>query len=850
MKAFPSLFWLLLLLPLGTRAGLYDSVRGIVQQELSTKAAEQEVSAFIASVYEGWKITTDQIDASVSGDWNKLCARTGEPNFNRADCLQLHEEIRRLASDEHRVRSYGRKLQGIATSYEMAISELPRGIVRLPVDFNGVVTMWGTGTGAIRMQNPGSMLRTRELTESEQKALDPIIEDLSERLAGMSKERRVAAVWRYRYGVRLVRGDREPLHEEPVILDADPGTERQYLAKQWDKTEKLLMQIWNNLPDDFDPPLARDEPAYYIINAPLPDGAILWARTDGDPERGYPLGDIGLYWDMPLEPVLPSLMREDVDACKDEADDPADCSELSGPILGGTYPPEPVDEEEEPVDGVGLCSQPLNRRGFLCRPIEAEPGQCPKPDADPDAITVTSCLERGTERRTLAGGDVCREFTWRETPGDVYNEPVDDPTQQCAVASADISCGSCPFGFGGFAQHKDADGHIKICLEENNAAPATYILLHELVHATQYCGFDVGYDPYKKAEEKVEKEAGPGENVEELKKQARIKVCCQAEGEAYRHQCDQMEQDGAFEDADGNPVYINGMELNAESCAEVYVDHSCLTRYEGLCHGTRDYGDASEMEQFINQMHAQISANTDVPKSCSEAIDPEKMDARVKARLKQLQPGFDVCTPMHETTYANKIGNNLCYIGQCAEQSREEYRIQGGRTPSVVGSQAFPWDSPLAYTPMGTLILEPPAVRNIFPSYNPRLISHELDLALCQLVGLPSFTPPILCALDAQRRLSRPLNDPVSTVQSLLSQQGLQEEEESTVRTAAPGLGARIGAELYGRYMHDAVRSLAGMLRLANQLYADIESVEFPDQMCTFDAVLPAEKDLGLDEDE
>lgn len=841
MNRFASLLWLLLLLPATASAGLYEDTKTLVEKELSTAEVEDYLAAYIAAVFQPTYpgITPGHVQRSIESDWPGLCDKIDKGNLdlNRVDCAALQQRVKNLITNEQRVRSLGRKLQSIATGYEIALSELPDGTLRLPVEFAGIANMWGTGTGAVKqlsgsgvLTGSGHNIRTRILTQSEQNAVQPHINRLSAALEALDEEQRTAAAWRYRYGYRFIGNERSPSFSPPVYSQADKGTERQFLNKRWQDVERALEAIWDSLPITFDPPLARGEAAYFLIKAELPSGITLWARTDGESNQ-HPLGDVGLQFKFPLEPVLPSLLPDGYMKCLENGGSPATCASLGQAILGGTYPPAPVPE----TDDVGLCSQPVGLRGYLCRPIQetAERPCSDEDDDDPNTIKLTTCGNIDLfPRYSAAGPGVCRELEWRSEPGNLFREAVEDPQRQCAVTRVDIRCGDCG-PTQALTEAKQANGHISICLGPS-PLPATYYLLHELTHASQQCGKPVGDNPYAA----IDADASLDINQKNRKK---VGTCCQLEGEGYRVQCDAMERDGGFLDADGNPIVINGITMNAETCAELYTDYSCKERFGGGCFPTRDYGSMQTMFSSITTMESMVAAAVqgEVAATCEEAKALTTADLRVVSKLQELQPGYDVCTPLNESEYANRIGNNLCYIGQCAEQSLEEYRIQGGMIPNGAGAESFPWDAPLAYSPKATLVLDPPSSRASFPAYNPRLIAQKMDLALCQLVGLPSMTPPVLCAISENQRLTSPLIDPLLTVQSLLQQQQSQTDETAAALTGLSGYGARIGADLYGHYLREAVRSLAGMLDIANQLFDDIESIDFPSEMCPVDSRLP-----------
>lgn len=443
----------LFLLPVGAAAageGLYDLFRAQVDRELNADAARTDdvVLTFLQGVYRPkWPMSRDEILGALRGQSWRACATPDTPQNDALDCARALENIPALAREEQGLRAFGRTLQRVAVGQELPLSEIPGRPFHIATDLSGIVNIWRAGTGSVRTASGGVLLRTRALSEAEVEDFDEFFgEFLQDHPGGLSDadlpEASSAIAWRYQYGVRLVRGDRAPLFPPPVEDDrSGPGTERQYLFKRWQANEddeygieELLMGIWDNLPKEFDPPLEDNEMAYFLFpdsfHEHFPPGMLLWARVDNrDGAEGgeHPYGDVGLVQELPMDPLLPSLLSIEE-------------GHVGEPILGGHYPPEPAQEiqsDEEgnplppgttaPVDGRGLCSMTLAGRGFLCRPFAVtDETACPSPEGgEQGGITLLSCELDEEPVVTIAGADVCEDIAWRaesEAP-----RPVCDP---------------------------------------------------------------------------------------------------------------------------------------------------------------------------------------------------------------------------------------------------------------------------------------------------------------------------------------------------------------------------------------------------------------------------------------
>jgi hypothetical protein len=490
---------------------LYDRIKNGVERDIAEDKVEPEVAAYVHDYMgnAGQTVSIDNVTQAVQNKTWTLCG-TRDANDRAvtfAGCDEMADRIRQLVQNETRVRTLGRNLQLIATSYELPISNLPGRTQQMSNDLHGIISIWSAGTGSTKTTNSGTIIRTKTIDAN---TIRPLVQHLADALKKLDTEQQIAAVWRYQYGVRLVKNDRSPLYPAPTDDEkSGAGTERQYIFKQWPAVESALSAIWETIRDEpISPPLTSKEIVQYVfpeeaLKGILPDNVILWGHVDADPT--HPLGDVGLQWNVPLEPVLPSLVTSD-----DKA------------ILGGNYPPDPETKSgtnSVPVDGRGICSDPTQQRGYLCRTFSPATGQrCPDDPAnpvDPQKISLVTCLDQKTAvRTTISGPDVCRDT-------DIREDHTFDPLHECIIVfKCANTCAPEVSGVDATVSPKDANGVITICVDGNKASRGiTPLVYHELTHAYQQCTFPPGYNPYDKTGKTPEQQTA---------------ICCELEGGGYR----------------------------------------------------------------------------------------------------------------------------------------------------------------------------------------------------------------------------------------------------------------------------------------------------------------------------
>lgn len=194
---------------------------------------------------------------------------------------------------------------------------------------------------------------------------------------------------------------------------------------------------------------------------------------------------------------------------------------------------------------------------------------------------------------------------------------------------------------------------------------------------------------------------------------------------------------------------------------------------------------------------------------------------------------FRVCGPYESAAFLNTIGNTMCYLGQCLEQNLEIHRWTGGRSPFTTEEQAFPWDflTPLGLEP-ATFLDPPPLNQTTFLAYRPAALLRTLDAALCQPLGLPPTTPPTACMGEALRRLRLPGESYVDTAGDLGSQSLEQAHGYGSLQEITPGIGARVGTQVFLHYLEGAGRTFAQIVGIAADVFDEVNRIEFPPEMC------------------
>ncbi len=791
----------LLLLPVGTvlaqapdELQLYDTMHTITLQEVALEQVDDEIIAYVAQmagqekmIPEGKSVEDmkEVVKAAFETRYDDFCEMY-DATFDA--CAQKYQMFRDWGTDILETRTLATDLLHIATGYETGVSGNMGEVFTIAERTLTIRNLWRSQDDVLLTPEVFPQVRAVPRPDS---VTDRMFSELGAELQNAMPH----AVWRYRYGISAF--DKEPCREVN-----GPTELFEAIEKRACKVEEKLRALRNALPSaalSFDPPLQKGE----IVIFPLrrldsPAHVIVWMmaeNVDGTIKR-----DVGVGWDLMLTPVPIGMVGGE--NCDPRTLGESYCTVLERFAIrpGGRYEDPPVEPTEQ--EG-GLCHLAFARDGYLCRPLRHDRCNAEIEDKEPRSIVLTECKPMQAKQPvtlSASGPDICRTGWWR-IPGDVLMQSSSSSqgTSECSLCSIEIACNeSCEGGASGSTSRKDENGKIRICIDSDTPRSGLLsMLVHELTHAQQLCNLAADTDIFDTAEH-----------------------CCAHEFEAYRASCRILAEDGILE----------ALGMSLEECAGRSANASCQRFGEKACSAFA----VANMKTLVEQQLQRKDATTTSP-SCNELTSGglsgmARLDSRVLSMIEGLN---GACSPGCQTKYQNTIGNNLCYIGQCVEQSVEQSRVIPGRMPLVAGDEAFPWDTCAVSDPQaGGLITLPAISPPLLPAYNPRLLVESLDRALCQINGLPSSTPPILCQFDYLRRLDIPGSDYVSTVLSFTAQ--IEENETPTLalQRMTQSISTRIGTSLLSRYLSWAGMVLSDTLRTGNQLLRAMEKTQFPLTTC------------------
>ncbi len=802
---------------------LNTDARTYADTKADVEAPVKKFAAAVAPVSSG----PDDVVNALRGDRRTPCYDKQLDAFGGCDAYV--DELASLARREERVRTLGRDLQIIATSYETAVTSIGSSEINVPLRAQGIRNVWRSSTDNVKAGD--TAIQYRDFPDTLTTPIGSIATVLQPLALNDDREAFTAAVWRYQFGARYATRDRKDLAYPPLRGPAD-NPELQLQTIHWKALEGILTGLYTTRVPDGDT-LKKGEMIVYRPTPAQQDqldpyGITVWAYVEKLPD-GTVTGDAGLQWTMPVEPVLPALCQPDA-----TGDPTGDCQ----PIKGGFYPP-------APDDGRGLCTLPFGRLGYLCRDILAADSAdiCTQnPTPDPDKILLTACTQKAEPTQTASGPDVCGGSQWIQNPPGSPANPL-NAQSQCRV---NIVCANtCPVdptkNMPAQARTflKSADGTITVCINQNpnrttfpHVLPHRYAIIHELTHAQQSCGLP------------------PGTPLTSGPPQKQNAEYCRTEREAYVAMCHYAIADKAFirlnTTADGTttevPQTLQGTDINTTLCADILTDHFARTNGFGRCSSSFTYRmtDASVKgmaNTLMDLMYDGAKGKNGAIESCKDALNRPEVLAQKRATE---QIGRSVCDPNRTVSYLNTIGNNACYIGSCIEDSLEHSRMVPGRIPVTAGDEAFPWDACMApRLDGGQIRTVSAAVPSRFPAYRPGLLIKQLDTALCQSNGLSASTPPLVCAFDVRRRLLNPLTNPLETVVSLTTQSQEQQDAAHGIQQMSRAVGARMGIALYDDYLRHSTSTLSDLTVSAATLLETFARTTFSRQMCPLNAAAP-----------
>lgn len=825
---------------------LYKDVRASVMLEVRVDVIEDDVAAFTAAVMRNeraaWSgLTADDVVKATRGRIDELCDKANNPRLvDPGACQNYANQIVTVARREEDLRAFGRRLQALATREELPVEGLRGDRTDLAGQAQAILQIWQT-SGPKEKKKFSDIVNDEPEDEEESETgtdipefralpvgkseLETEISDIGASLSGLPREQLVAAVWRYRHGVRFVQGQRAPRFPAPTIDATLTGTERQWLLGSWPEIEGALLRLWERIQSEAAALDLQKNQYGVLLSLPVADDAegligtvTVWGVVDQErdpdeeeesPDGPHPMGDVGLRWDIATEPVLPSLMA-------------------GSAIAGGAFPP-------SAEDGYGLCGNPLSAQGYLCRPLQTEKGPCEEqPEADGASITLTVCTKDELAVRTHSGPQMCDEFQWLTLTGDDEDyacilKPIDPATGR--EASSVYCSDACPTDSGVISSDvewqtsgKRPDGYVNVCMRDNgNMLPFRYGLARGLAVADGVCGVpsyeSVVTDP--------------------------TKGCCRLVGEAYRVACQMMYDDGVFAQEDGSPhVSSEDIPFTMQTCAEALTQDFCEPLEE--CGASRNYKMSGE-NIFVDELSELAQASPAAEESCYDAVG-DSIDPRNQAFIDAIDARDDVLRPGRLLTFTNTIGNHICAAGAYVEEAAKRHEIVGGRIPFGVFDQAYPWsvdgiadeqleesdeeDDYLAIERLLTPLQGLTDAGGPLPSYRPAALAKTFDIALCGELGLPPHVPTELCMLDAQRRLNMPLMTAMMTAQRALQENDDLRSAAEDAQRGAAAVATRMINGYYGDYIHVSLRSLSDVLATTDDLLERLRLMTSPSLMC------------------
>ncbi len=732
-------------------AGLYEDIRSLTQAERGAEQAELTVDRSVRSYLRTgtpFSLENGNVDLVLKGEYLALCKE-----YSR--CKEHFDAVIREVRNQEDLRTLGRDLQMIASSYETGNIGYEGDGRNLAGKAAGIVNIWQAGVD--EMTNPyvvkqpeiggGASGETPDITEQKTEILNALNALLESEGGKTNADIRTAAVWRYRDGVRTLRF-RDGSCNEQLPPNVDP--QHINLLRRYCTLEDKLVAVWETLGGRAD----ADDPAAgksTLTVEELTPSILLWVRDD----------DAGLQWELPVEPVFPNIVAGD------------------SAVLGGAYPANP----EEPEPNTGICSHPNGSRGYLCRPLPSS--SCPvtpSEEAPEDGIRITECIAQNMEtdvHRTDAGPDACRIAGWR-----VPNGLESEHSPACSNCRVSLQCGAgCSA-----TPVRGEDGAWSVCVDDSFGTP-TYTLLHNLVAAQLAC----------------EKNADGAPSV------AAENQCCSDAWYPSLVTCRAMMDDGN----------LSELGLTPENCAAALVQKTC----GAVCSAVPI--DAGLPDAIIASAKKNVSGAST---ACEQVIEEETMDVRAQMIVASLP---DACSPECVAKYENSIGNNLCYIGGCVEQSVETQRLTPGRMTFVVADEVFPWDScrqDNAHLDANMRIPFVPDPR--IPDYDLPAVMLQLDRDFCQTRGLPALTPPIRCAANPGLRLSLP-NRTFSETNIALDATAERIVLDQDLQRAALGVtSARLSAELHREYLFSTPRGLTSIAEAMSDFLLRSGTDVFPTVAC------------------
>jgi len=848
---------------------LYYTIKNAVEMETLKQKAELPVENFAAGIFYDkavpMEMETTYVDIALQKDVLGMCGSDSsdtEKHNSHIACLQSQERIREVVDRASWNRALGRELQAIASGYEVGVEGYPGQPIEAVMRMGSIAQLWRAGTDILKEPFLETLTRAEPWPEGQEETIDNELQGVVTQITDLIREANdkeddtemVAAVWRYKNGVNYVKN-----HEGDCGSgSASNNPNRMWFNRRWCAIESQLLHVLNDtILANAKIEKGNEEFIIFPSYIDKENNLFIWIRDD----------DIGIQWYIPTEPMQAALYHPTYIDCLEETSVHS-CYDIYGDdmlIRGGLYPIKqdetglrpgqaglfpgklnpPREEEQNPLprgdvpdlppegllvpqpkEGEGICSHPFSKRGYLCRAIEST--ACDLTTQEQDELTasgsggiiLTRCQpERfnGDITQRISGDNICTIGGWKQT---VEENIVKDTSardenmvpNQCASCAVDIVCAEKCWDdpkLKTFAKTSlsKKDGVIEVCIP-TIVGPTQYesLMVHEMVHAQQLCrdsnlqfAARLGYEGTKKEESTA---------------------CCSLEREAYFTQCKMYAIEGVLEKAG----------LTIDQCASTLANNSCSSFDDNpdddnyVC--TNDDVDPKVISQLIKNTLTEMSDSLRFSQTCAATIENPYIVA-----MKNSMPLS--CKPGCQTQYLNTIGNNLCYAGQCIEETHEWSETISGRSAFTTVDEAYPWNACEIEDPeIGQFAVSPAITAPHFPLYRPEYLMKQLDDALCQINGLPARTPPALCGFDAFKRLNLPPLNYFQTASDLTSQQNQYNSAALALQYAAKGLGTRIANEMFTQYLSTASNTFAELMNMSHRLFKQVGDITFPAAMC------------------
>ncbi len=795
---------------------MYMRIRSAVESTMKVSDVDAAIVQAADELAGTEELPLDQkrIRAAQAGDFLTLCtpdSGQSEAPPSSADCDRLLRNVAGFVEDTVQQRDTLRALRAEAVGMEDALrtdgsngGSMLRTLLQL-------LTLWLSDSD--RQTAPRALPAVYTAVVNEQ-ALEKSIEALGEALDDLvgdddSTDRIAGAAERYRWGLGVVVR-REGEKCAAKILDP----ELRYLFERPCGVEDALRAYGKAV---------RNDPRYTgdLLLYPLHDipgkakelGVSVWVRGD----------DVGLTADAAGEPMHIALDCKGVDnpgkRCKDDV------------TLGGTYPPDPL----WAASATPLCNDPVLKAGYLCStalqttcfPAEFQEGN---PET---GLTIVPCMSPPLKNFlsfSNSGPDMCEVGGWvtaqpqpigRDKQGNVLADSAELQPElhpaSCMQCVPDAYCASkCEEP----TVPVSGTQRVPLCIDEDVGAFSRYILISQLVAAQRVCGSDIATDP---------RTSGEGDS------------CCPASYNGQLAACNAMAQDGVLKD-------------DVRTCAAILSSLECTGWLPSCLDGTLSPAQCSfvvkQNPQSCLQKGVTVNAADLVkgirdrvtakdllyppPTTCAAAVaelNPasQSPDGRLLRMESSLQ---DVCNPGCAVAYGASIGNGMCALAQCTEQSLEEHRIDPGRSGAQTEDSAFPWEGMRG---TGGPVLD--AIRagwlsTPLPERSLLTMLRTLDAAVCQVNGLPPLTPSSRCLFQTVRRTNQPALPIRAVAEGIGDQRKELQVPQEHAEAAIAAVGMREGRQLLRGVLNQQLPVLSALVQSAADQLKLLGQVRFPSQMC------------------